>query len=251
MKYIIADLDQTLLTKDKKITAYTKTIINKLRAQGYLFCFNTARSHLSALPYIEEMKPDYSILNGGGLILDIKQNIIYESLIPKEKINIILKLIKSDPEVLNFSIEAKTGLYSSDLNYIKHNKLAHYNSFKEEFNEDAYKFLLYATNTNKWINLAKKLNLDYESYFDGKWARFAASTKYKGNRALFNLLNDDTPMDYTFGDDTGDCEMINMAYHGVYLANTNPSLLKENSRLTKYDYENDGVAHYLEDLLLK
>ncbi len=251
VKYIIVDLDQTLLKTDKTISDYTKEVINKLRNKGFIFCFNTARSYLSSLPFIEEMQPDYSILNGGALILDKNKKIVYQKLISKDTVNYILAEAKLDPQVLNYSIEGETGLYSNNLERVKANPLAIYDDFKNGFKEGAYKFLISATNPEKWQEMAKDLKLYYEPYFSGTWARFSPSTKYLGNLALFELLKDDKPEDYTFGDDNGDALMIDKAYHGVYLANTNPSLLKEGSRLTKDDYDNDGVAKYLSSLFLE
>jgi hydroxymethylpyrimidine pyrophosphatase-like HAD family hydrolase len=60
-------------------------------------------------------------------------------------------------------------------------------------------------------------------------------------------LKDKDVHDYVFGDDHGDIEMINNAYHGVLLSN---SKLKDKCKIiTKFDNNNDGVIKYMEEIL--
>ena len=243
MNYIIVDLDDTFLTKDKKVSDYSIDGLKKLREKGFIFVINTARSYLSAKPFIELLKPDYTILNGGTLIYDSNLNIIYQKVIDKNTVNYILNKIKGN--VINFSIEGESGLYSSDTSYCDFNPLANYYSFQDEFFEGAYKVLVSDINMDKWISLFKELNLDFEKYLTGTWARISASTKYLGNKVLFKMLKDEKPHDYVFGDDSGDMEMILNAYHGAILINARDELKNKVNNVTSYDNNNDGVIKYM------
>ena len=245
------DLDDTLLNKENIITEYSKNIINSLRSKGYLFIFNTARSYLATSSYIIDMEPDYSILNGGTLILDKDMNIIHKEIIDPIMANEIINMIKADSYVTNFSVQSETGLYTRDLDYVRINGLALYNSFDEPICEGVYKIMLATTEKLKYIKYAEKNGLDFESYFNGIWCRVAKGNKYLGNLWLFNYLKDDNPMDYVFGDDTGDSLMIKNAYHGVYLINSDPKIRYEGANVTRYDSDSDGACRYLEDLLLR
>ena len=115
--------------------------------------------------------------------------------------------------------------------------------------EPVYKILLAAENKTKWIALAKEFGLQYESYLDGLWFRLSASTKELGNLELFKILKDTNPIDYVFGDDTGDLAMIRRAYHGVLLCNARTELKRQVQFITRWDNQNDGVAKYMEEIL--
>lgn len=249
MKYIIVDLDDTLLTSKKQITDYTYESLKRFQKNGYKIVFNTARSFKSAYKYIEMVQPDYSIINGGVQIYDKNKTLIYAKTVSKDITNKIIDKILHDDQVDNFSIQGENELYSRDESYIKRIPIANYFDFKTPFFEKSAKILISARNIDKWKKVAKQYNLEFESYFDGKWIRICPSNKYRGNQALFDLLNDKDPKDYVFGDDNGDVEMIEKAYHGVYLSNTNPKLLKNAKHITMFDNNNDGVVRYLEKIL--
>lgn len=244
MKYVIVDLDDTLLAKDKKVTDYTLNGIKLLKEKGYIFVINTARSLDSASKYIDITKADYSILNGGAIIVDRNKKIIYKELIDKDTVNFILNKIK-EKNIRDYSIEGETGLYTPNLEYANYNPLATYYDFKDGFFEASYKILISDTDLSYWRMLAKSLNLEFEQYLNGLWSRISPSSKYMGNKELFKLLHDDNPQDYVFGDDFGDIEMIKKAYHGVILKNAKDELKEGINHITEYDSDNDGVIRYL------
>ena len=248
MNYLIVDLDDTLLTTDKLVSEYTLTGIKKLREMGFLFVINTARSFEASYELIEMLKPDYSILNGGASIFDINNKLIYSRLVSKEDTNYIINEIINDKEVMKFSIQLNDKLLTEDYTYqSKTFKPIYFNFRNNVLNEPAAKIIISATNSSKWERLAKTMGYEYELYFDGLWFRISNSNKYKGNLALFEFLNDNNPKDYVFGDDHGDIEMINNAYHGVLLSN---SKLKDKCKnITKYDNNNDGIIKHMEEIL--
>ena len=250
MKYIIVDLDDTLLRSDKSVSEYTIKIFNEVRKLGFIMVFNTARSYKSCSPYMDLLKPDYAILNGGVEIADINKRIIYRNEVDKDMTNKILNMFKKSSDVVSFSIQGD-DLYSNDDEFIKRNKLAIYNSFTKDVEYGAFKVMASSTTPDKWRRLAGELHLEFETYWHGTWFRFTRATKYDGNIVLFKMLKDDNPEAYVFGDDTGDLKMLMEASHPVCLSNSHPSVLKEIKAVTKYDNDHDGVAHYLEDLYLR
>ena len=121
-----------------------------------------------------------------------------------------------------------------------------FNRVSNTLNEPSAKIMISSTNNSKWERLSKELGYEFEIYFNGTWCRISSSSKYKGNLALFELLNDNNPQDYVFGDDHGDVEMINNAYHGALLSN---AFIDKCECRTKFDNNNDGVIKYMEELL--
>ena len=246
MKYLIVDLDDTLLTTDKKVSEYTLNGIAKLRSLGFLFVINTARNFESSASLIDLLKPDYSILNGGALIFDKDKNLIYSKLVSKKDTNYIINELVNDKEVIKFSIQLEDKLLSQNYDSMTF-KATYFNFEQNILNEPAAKIIISATNNSKWEKIANRLNYEFEIYFNGTWCRISNASKYSGNLALFNLLNDKSPMDYVFGDDHGDIEMINNAYYGALLKN---SLLKDKCKnITEYDNNNDGIIKHMEEIL--
>ena len=73
---ILTDLDGTLFRNDKSISDYSKKIITQAQQKGLLFGICTARAKINALKFLDGIKPDILISNGGGLVT-LKDEIIY------------------------------------------------------------------------------------------------------------------------------------------------------------------------------
>jgi hydroxymethylpyrimidine pyrophosphatase-like HAD family hydrolase len=87
VKIIIMDLDGTLLNDDKNISDYTLSILEKCKCNGIKIGLATARSKLSAKEIIDLVKPDFSILNNGALIIKENNEIIYNKLLSLESLD--------------------------------------------------------------------------------------------------------------------------------------------------------------------
>ena len=87
---IVMDLDNTLLNSDKNISDYSISILEKCRSTGIKIVIATARSKKSAERIIKLIKPDFMILNGGSLVINNIEKIIYNKIITKEISNGIL-----------------------------------------------------------------------------------------------------------------------------------------------------------------
>ena len=247
MKYLIVDLDDTLLRSDKTVSEYTRDGIENLRKSGFLFVFNTARSLAASDKWIDDLKPDYAILNAGGMICDRDKNIIFKREISVFDTNYITRELMQDSRVRLFSVQTQDKLISKEVDNDKKWLKYHYFDFMSDLNEPSMKIMMSSPDSDKWEQLAKQMGYEFERYFDGTWFRISASNKYKGNQALFAILGDKEPMDYVFGDDHGDVEMIKNAYYGALLNNSHIKDLCDN--VTEFDCDNDGVIRHMYGLM--
>ena len=247
MKYLIVDLDDTLLRSDKTVSEYTRTGIEKLRNEGFLFVFNTARSLWATEGWIDDLKPDYAILNAGGMICDKDKNIIFKREISALDTNLITRELMKDSDVRLFSVQTQDKLISKDVTDNNARLKFHYFDFMSDLNEPSMKIMMSSPDSHKWEQMAKDMGYDFERYFDGTWFRISSSNKYKGNQDLFRILGDEAPMDYVFGDDHGDVEMVRKAYYGALLNNSNIKEMCEH--ITEFDCDQDGVIRHMESLL--
>lgn len=70
IRMLILDLDGTVLHSDKTISDYTKSVFGRCRKNGIKIVAATARAEWSAKKYLEQIKPDFIISNGGALVRD-------------------------------------------------------------------------------------------------------------------------------------------------------------------------------------
>lgn len=81
IKLVAADMDGTLLNRDRKITKYTQKVIKKATAEGVYFVPATGRA-FNALPKeLKEMEEvRYGIFSNGATIYDLKESkILYKN----------------------------------------------------------------------------------------------------------------------------------------------------------------------------
>ncbi len=243
--YIIMDLDDTLLNKDRKISDYSMNVLKKLQKEGHIIVINTARSFDATKPVIKELGSDYAIMNGGALITK-GLDIIYQNPVSLDITRKVLREIV-DNNTEEFSIECEKGLLSNRLEYANRNPLATYYDFTKDIDFPAYKILLKSDDGILANELSKKYNLDITHYVGGPWYRLSVCTKHDGNISLYEILEDNNPKSICFGDDLGDIEMLEGATIGVALANSVPKVLEKINIVTKYSHSDDGVARYLEE----
>ena len=82
IKMIVMDLDGTLLNDDdENISSYTLSILEKCKEKGIKIIIATARSRLASEEIIDIIKPDFSILNNGLLIINENNVVIYNKVL--------------------------------------------------------------------------------------------------------------------------------------------------------------------------
>ena len=72
IKLVAADMDGTLLNRERKITKYTQNVIKKAMAQGVYFVPATGRAVNALPPELKEMEGiRYGIFSNGATIYDL------------------------------------------------------------------------------------------------------------------------------------------------------------------------------------
>ena len=104
IKLVAADMDGTLLNRERKITKYTQNVIKKAMAQGVYFVPATGRAVNALPPELKEMEGiRYGIFSNGATIYDLKEEkVIYKNLNPPQKIK--FKATFSNVIILQFKI---------------------------------------------------------------------------------------------------------------------------------------------------
>ncbi|MFI3171336.1 MAG: HAD family hydrolase [Eubacteriales bacterium] len=96
IKMIALDMDGTVLTDDKRVTPYTKRILEQAMEQGIIVLACTGRP-ASAIPeaFTELKGMQYAISSNGARIVELKENrVIFEKLIDMHTTTDILNIVK-------------------------------------------------------------------------------------------------------------------------------------------------------------
>lgn len=255
MKFVVTDLDGTLLYSRNVVTDYTKTTLKKLNNKGIHFAIATGRGIQGVQAVLKQLNMDiYLICNNGANIYDPQGKCIFESTIPKDISIAILKEIRKNG--LFFSAFLNDVFY-----YDKDDQVENFHSrhlFKESILDNyeecpaLNKIIVGDDNPEVVSNIAQILKKKF-----GDLAEVMVSqptcldiapkgcSKGTGIKNLANIFNISHTEFMAFGDGENDIEMLRTAGHPVVMANAQDILKKEFSNLTNSNTE-DGVAKYLE-----
>ena len=244
MSYIIFDMDDTLLNDRRQVTPYTLDILRRLQGMGHKLVINTARSKAYDQEYFDLIRPDYAILNGGALILDGDEQVIFRADLDVATTQTVIEELLKHTE--NFSVQTEGHLYSNLGLYTGQNSKA-FDFSKECFPYPALKVVASIEDGEAAEEIAKRFDLAYTTYFDGVFRRYnhKGATKALGNQNLVRLLGDGLEDVIAFGDDLGDLEMLQQAGIGVLMKNAKPHLHGHCKYISEYTNDEDGVARFL------
>ena len=243
MKYIVFDLDDTLLDKQGNVTDFTLQTLKHLQSLGHKLVFNTARSQYYSKRYWEEIRPDYAILNGGSLIIDQTSKAIFREMLDVPTVQKTISQLKKVTDV--FSVQTESGFYTST-DYTAQNAI-YFDFRKDTFTEPAYKIVACIADREAAVSIAENCQLELIPYLSGSWMRFTKTgvDKAFGNRKLMELVKGEMSDIIAFGDDAGDLGMLLEADTGVLMKNAREELHALCPTLSQFTNEEDGVAKFL------
>lgn len=247
IKYLIFDLDDTLLRRDKTISDYTVRILEKAHARGYVLVFDTSRSKQNSSDYAALVHPDYGIYNGGCQIVDRDGRDLYSIMIPAKK-------TKRVTEYLNricskISVQTHDAFLASDAGYKRQNAI--HTDFSKGYDGEAYKILCFSMDHALIERIAEENGLEFQNYLNRGWHRLSVqgANKWNGIIRFLSIVGGNPGEVAYFGDDVGDLEAITGVGLGVAMANSQPTVLATAPNVALSNDE-DGLARFIEEHLL-
>lgn len=246
MKYIMFDLDDTLLNSRREVTAYTLDILKRLQGRGHKLVINTARSKSYAWEYFLQIQPDYAIFNGGAFILDGEAKPVFRAEIDAQTAQSLVQRLLQLTD--NISFQTEDTLYSHLGLYTGQGALP-WDFTREKLGLPAQKIVAILEEEARALEIAREFDLGYISYFGGHFRRFnhKNASKALGAENLMKLVGGSREDLLAFGDDLGDLDMLRYAGVGVLMKNARPHLHGQAGVVSEYTHEEDGVARFLED----
>jgi Cof subfamily protein (haloacid dehalogenase superfamily) len=248
VKMIVMDLDGTLLTDDKNISDYTLSILEKSKKKGIKIVIATARSERSAKKFIEIVKPDIVILNGGALVINKDGETLFKKFLSEKTSDGIINECIRNENVSKLVVHAEKNSY---VNFDDPQRK--YNNFLEPLRQRTYKISVKSSSKkemekikNKFIEceLINYFNEDYYTFTHKEAKKMDAIKEIskKENIRIYEII--------AFGDDYNDMEMIKGCGVGIAMENG----IKEIKEIAKYVCRNnneDGVGKWIEENILE
>ncbi|QGH35642.1 Cof-type HAD-IIB family hydrolase [Gracilibacillus salitolerans] len=266
-RHLIAlDLDGTLLTDHKKISPYTKSIVQQAIEEGHIVVIATGRPHRASITYYQELGLQTPMVNFNGALIHHPTDHKWDALHTPLPNRTAKKIIQTcyDFEVDNIFAEIRDNMYLDRFDqkiidmFSEPNQqdLITIGSLKNHLEEDPTSLLIHP----KDDHIA-----ELRQYLDDKHASIIEHRKWgvpwniieivrKGiNKAVglkkiahyFHIPIDNI---IAFGDEDNDLEMIEYAGVGVAMGNAINELKQIANYQTKTN-EEDGIGNFLVDYL--
>ena len=99
IKGVISDLDGTLLNPEHRISAYTKSVFQKLHEENYLIIVATGRHHLDALSIVSQLDcPVYLVTSNGARIHSPENELLFSLDLKSDAVRSVFDL-EINPEI--------------------------------------------------------------------------------------------------------------------------------------------------------
>lgn len=252
IKMIVTDLDRTLLHPDKTISAYTADVLRRCQERGIKVVFATARSENSCKRFIEQVRPDAIISNGGAMVR-IGEEMIYRAAIDMNTSNNLLSACLSKRNIGYITVDTDNGYFvnkpvdENDPGWFEYLPAFHVD-FSNGLGCNAYKITVEITDEPTAYEIASLFPTVGVIPFSGEgWYRYAdeKATKWCGIKALSEYSCVSIEEISAFGDDFNDLEMLKNCGIGVAVANAIDEV-KSVADFVCDTNDNDGVAKWIE-----
>ena len=249
------DLDGALLTDNECVSAYSLSILEKCKEKNIKIGIATARSEYSCKRYLKQIKPNFSIVNGGAVTF-IENEIFRKEFISKEIAHKIITELYGKNDVGEIHFDTETEKYTVcdkdiDPNILYNGKYKYWNVNKK-IEYDLQKIRLELFNKEIYLDLKEKYKeCDIIEFYEEDWhmIKDINATKIIGLKNI--IKNMQIAMDdvVAFGDDYNDIEMITECGIGIAMEN-GINEIKNKAKFVCGNNNNDGVGNWIVENIL-
>jgi len=263
-KLLAFDLDGTLIGSDKQISAYTKTVLSRLRACGVLSTIASGRILPAVKAYADELDIDIPLILSNGSILQNRRGELSAcTSLPVDVVQATIETARRLSRDLviyicdNIYIERMTDNIHPTYGSMTHglNVVGNWEAIAEKLTGVNKCVIVDQINEQNLIDTETELR----KTLNGRAVTLRTSpvllevqpkgiTKATGLRQLTESLSISLDQVIAFGDYDNDAEMLQAAGMGVAVGNATPACL-ENADLQVASPEEDGPARFLDELI--
>ncbi|WP_125762535.1 Cof-type HAD-IIB family hydrolase [Companilactobacillus hulinensis] len=267
-KLIAIDMDDTLLTTQKSISDKNKEMINQALQKGIKVVLCSGRTHNAIINYTNELgitgKDQYMITNGGAIIENMDQKILYHNSLSNSFYREFVDFVKAHHLHYNV-VDENAKTYTSHEDWF--DKYTITQAFENDGGlyirepdqlPDDFEIIKAIINGNK-DELDNISSLVHETFDDNYFVvrtgvgflEVFPKDVNKGNavKHLAEILKIDLSEVMTMGDRDNDIPMLKIAGKGVAMENAQPAV-KEVADYITTDNNHDGVGNAIEKFAL-
>lgn len=268
MKYklLVLDLDGTLTNSKKEITPYTKEVLIQAQEQGIRLVLASGRPTYGIVPLTKILEMErfggFILSFNGGKVIEVKTGkVLYEQALPPD----IMPLLYRRSYEAGLTILSYNGKYILTENaadkYVQYEsfltkmKIKETDNFLDNLQLPADKCLIVGE-PEELVPLEEKLRQEVGSRINVyRSEAFYLEVVPKGiDKAaslerLLERIHIKREEIIAIGDGFNDLTMIKFAGLGVAMANAQPPVKANADKVTPYTNDEDGVAHFVEDLM--
>lgn len=125
IRLVAADMDGTLLNRERQITQYTQDVIRRAVSQGVIFAPATGRA-VNALPQeLKDMKEiRYGIFSNGATIYDLKEKkVLYKNQFEQKRILELMDFLKQFDVMQSYSLNGQSYATKADMENVDYYQL--------------------------------------------------------------------------------------------------------------------------------
>lgn len=262
---IIVDLDGTLLTNDKKISPYTKQILQQAMKEGHEVAIATGRPYRMSKQYYQELRLQSPIVNFNGALSHHPHDLSFEKhhiTIPLEQAqHIIETCISLDmPSIL---VEIEDHIYTSQAGSTNHNfftfnaEQIYTGDLTRLLEDHPTSMLVQFHNDHDWHEI--------QQIFTNRHSHIVHHRRWNEPFNIIEILRQGVhkalgveriahyygiPKEriIAFGDEDNDIEMLQYVGKGIAMGNAINPVKNIADDITDHN-ENDGVGKYLQSYL--
>ncbi len=268
MKYklLVTDIDDTLLTTDKRITQNVMQAISKAQDAGVTIAIASGRLPIGVRPYVEALRirergGAYLAFNG-GLILDAQDHILHADVLDAKYLPAVVRALRPyDVAVLvhqhdKIFTDNNQNSYAYTEPEALHQPLHLLDDLLTDVDWDLHKILIAGE-----PELLKEVEPVLKAQFGDELDIFLSApwfldvmpkgvTKGAGIRWLADRMGISVDEVIACGDSYNDLSMIEAAGLGVAMANAEEGLKAAADYVTERDCDHDGIAEVVEKFIL-
>lgn len=262
----ISDLDGTLLNADKKITTYTKEVLNHIIDQGVAFSIATARTPATAVDMLKDVqiKVPAVVMNGAAIYNMNTLTYEYVTYLEKEMVEVIKGLLGEQGQsaftycIDNNELIAYHGTFQNDAQkkFYEERQNNPRKHFKEESVPENAKVAYFVVIGSKdsvhaiyeKLKAYDKVNQVFYEDIYNEGVYYLEVYSYLVSKAnAIKYLQEHYSYDkmICFGDNYNDVEMFEMADEGYAVANAVEKIKGLSTKVIGHHNEN-GVAKFIE-----
>ncbi|GAA0593017.1 Cof-type HAD-IIB family hydrolase [Virgibacillus siamensis] len=266
-RHLIAlDLDGTLLTDNKEISARNKNSIRQAINEGHIVVIATGRPHRASIDYYHELKLDTPMVNFNGALIHHPKDEKWDVLHNPMPVRTAYKIIDAcyEMNVHNILAEVKDHVYIDQYDE-KITDIFQSTSQDPPFKIGSLKNALNEDPTSLLIHPKEEHIAELRNHLDDYHAELIEHRKWGAPWNIIEIvkkgLNKAVGLEkiahyyhipkeriIAFGDEDNDLEMIDYAGVGVAMGNGIDELKSIAAQVTETN-ENDGIGVFLEEYL--